>query len=221
MNLLLTLFIGFILHSGEQSGSGTDTITWPDGFEVGHQQAFEAIESGRFTNNGLLTEAIRGTIKVQSPTDELTFKNTSMVSRRLILSIIRSGNAPQETYTLEPGDEIVVAGTGIREIEVESIVITSLDERTSDLPTQVTLRQNFPNPFNPTTTIAYTLPEESMVTLRVYDMLGRTVAVLVSDIKPAEFHTVTLNAQEFASGMYVYRLEAAGVTISRQMTLIK
>ena len=192
----------------------------PRSFDMPPMPPSEAFDV-RFTNNGLLTEAIRGTIKVQSPTDDLTFKNTSLVSRRLILSIIRSGSAPQETYTLEPGDEIVVAGTGIREIEVESIVITSLDERTSDLPTQVTLRQNFPNPFNPTTTIAYTLPEESMVTLRVYDMLGRTVAVLVSDRKPAGFHTVTLNAQEFASGMYVYRLEAAGVTISRQMTLIK
>ena len=57
MNLLLTLFIGFILHSGEQSGSGTDTITWPDGFEVGHQQAFEAIESGRFDEAIVLYES--------------------------------------------------------------------------------------------------------------------------------------------------------------------
>lgn len=88
-------------------------------------------------------------------------------------------------------------------------------------PQTLALRQNFPNPFNPTTVIRYDLPENAPVRLSVYDMLGRQVAVLVNETMNAGSHQVNFNASQLSSGMYMYRLEAGSKTLTRTMTLIK
>ena len=76
------------------------------------------------------------------------------------------------------------------------------------IPTEYQLMQNYPNPFNPATTIAYALPQASIVTLKIFDMLGREVAALADGIKSEGEHTVLFDASMLASGMYFYRLEA-------------
>ncbi|MEO1021513.1 MAG: BspA family leucine-rich repeat surface protein [Bacteroidota bacterium] len=98
----------------------------------------------------------------------------------------------------------------------------------SELPTKVALSQNFPNPFNPTTTIKYELPVRSEVRLEIYDIVGRKVATLVSgEPQSAGRYEVRFDASALASGMYLYRLETlnangGGVTIfTRKMMLIK
>jgi len=75
-------------------------------------------------------------------------------------------------------------------------------------PTVFALDQNFPNPFNPSTTIQYQLPADSRVSLKVYDMLGREVATIVNEERPAGYHEVRWIASNAASGVYFYRLEA-------------
>jgi hypothetical protein len=75
-------------------------------------------------------------------------------------------------------------------------------------PLSFELGQNFPNPFNPETTIPFTLAERSVVTLNVYDILGREVAQLVSGIQEAGLHSVNWNAETVSSGIYFYTLEA-------------
>ena len=74
-------------------------------------------------------------------------------------------------------------------------------------PTEIALHQNFPNPFNPTTTITYDLPKSAHVTLVVYDMLGREVATLVNGGEEAGFKSVVLDSGSLASGVYFYRLQ--------------
>jgi len=74
------------------------------------------------------------------------------------------------------------------------------------------LEQNYPNPFNPSTVISYQLAGQSHVTLRVYDLLGREVAVLVNEVKSAGNYTATFNASNFPSGVYFYRLTANAVS---------
>lgn len=91
----------------------------------------------------------------------------------------------------------------------------------ADVPQELTLAQNYPNPFNPSTTIAFTLPEQSEVRLAVYDVLGRRVAMLLNESRSPGEHMVTWDASTMASGVYIYRLEAAGKVITRQMTLVK
>jgi hypothetical protein len=83
------------------------------------------------------------------------------------------------------------------------------------------LAQNYPNPFNPATQIRYTLEQSSNVTLRVYDMLGREVASLVNENQNAGRHVVDFNASSFASGVYLYRLEAGSFIQVKKMILMK
>lgn len=80
----------------------------------------------------------------------------------------------------------------------------------STLPTEFTLAQNFPNPFNPSTTIIYTLPVDARVTLEVYDVLGQRVAELVDGVVAAGYHNETFDASTLSSGLYLYRLTAVG-----------
>jgi hypothetical protein len=83
------------------------------------------------------------------------------------------------------------------------------------------LSQNYPNPFNPVTTIDYQLSSLTSVTLEVFDMLGRRVAILVDDAKPAGKHTAIWNASDYSSGIYVYRLRAENYSQMKIMALIK
>lgn len=99
-------------------------------------------------------------------------------------------------------------------------VITNVN-RLSDVPTHFFLYQNFPNPFNPTTTIDYTILKRDHVFLSVYDLLGREVATLVNADQPAGPHRTTFDATQLASGVYLYRLRAPGISLVQKMILQK
>ncbi len=90
-----------------------------------------------------------------------------------------------------------------------------------ELPSVFALEQNYPNPFNPATTIKYSVAKAGEVHLSVYNMMGQKVSDLVSGNKQAGSYSISWNAEGMASGMYFYRLSAAGQTVTRQMTLIK
>lgn len=81
--------------------------------------------------------------------------------------------------------------------------------------------ENYPNPFNPTTIIRYTLPVSANVILKVYDMLGREVTTLVNEYKSEGKHEVEFNASHLSSGMYVYRLHAGEIVFTKRMMLVK
>lgn len=89
------------------------------------------------------------------------------------------------------------------------------------LPDQPELAQNFPNPFNSQTTISFQLPEKMHVTLKVYDLLGREVALLFEGLLPEGEHSVQFDAQDLTGGVYFYRLEAGEEAFTRSMTFIK
>jgi len=93
----------------------------------------------------------------------------------------------------------------------------------NELPTEIALDQNYPNPFNPSTLIQFALPASEVVTLRVFDSLGRNVATLLdAQVQPAGFHSVDFNASGLASGVYIYTLESeSSILLSRRMLLVK
>ena len=95
------------------------------------------------------------------------------------------------------------------------------DNDTPVLPKTLALQQNYPNPFNPTTQISYYLPRKSQVSLTVYNILGQKVRTLVNEIKDPGEHVVTWDANQYASGIYFYRLQADGVKLSKKMVLLK
>jgi hypothetical protein len=83
------------------------------------------------------------------------------------------------------------------------------------------LEQNYPNPFNPTTTIRYSLKETGKVSVRVYDVMGREVKVLVDGVQGAGEYSVVMDATGLSSGVYVYQLRAGGLLLTRKMVLAK
>lgn len=93
--------------------------------------------------------------------------------------------------------------------------------KVAGLPTAFALVQNYPNPFNPTTTIRYELPEATHVSLRVFNVLGNEVAVVEDKPKAAGRHTVQFDSNNLSSGVYFYRLEAAGFVQTRRMVLVR
>jgi hypothetical protein len=105
-------------------------------------------------------------------------------------------------------------------VVVERVDDTS-DELDMNLPSEFTLAQNYPNPFNPSTQINFSLPESGQVNLKVFNMLGQTVQVLVDELRSAGSHSVTFNASTLSSGVYVYQLEFDGKVLSNRMVLMK
>lgn len=91
----------------------------------------------------------------------------------------------------------------------------------NEIPVEISLEQNYPNPFNPTTVINYQLPSSMDVTLQVFDMTGRRVAVLQQGTMPAGAHTVNFDASNLSSGVYMYSLQAGQQVYTRKLTLIK
>lgn len=89
------------------------------------------------------------------------------------------------------------------------------------IPQKRVLNQNYPNPFNPSTVITYQITEQQHVRLRIYDVTGRQIAVLADQQKAPGSHDVAWDAGKFSSGVYIYRLESGGQTLSRTMTFVK
>ena len=94
-------------------------------------------------------------------------------------------------------------------------------ENIDGVPSEFSLSQNYPNPFNPSTTIDFSVVERGIVTLKVYNLLGQEVALLVNEEKTAGHYNVQFNASQLASGMYVYRLQTENFTSTKKMILMK
>ena len=91
----------------------------------------------------------------------------------------------------------------------------------NQLPTTFALGQNFPNPFNPSTSISYSLPKAGMVTLAIFNTLGQKVKEVVNEFQEAGNYTVSLNASDLSSGNYIYNVSVNGQSINKKMLLLK
>jgi len=109
----------------------------------------------------------------------------------------------------------------IKIAEYQTSPITGIIGNTGLIPDVYSLEQNFPNPFNPSTQINYSIPKDGLVKITVYDMLGRAVKNLVNEFKTAGYYSIELNASELSSGIYLYRMESGYFTETRKFTLLK
>jgi len=103
---------------------------------------------------------------------------------------------------------------------------TSVAETAAEIPTKFELEQNYPNPFNPETTIKYHLPARVNVTLRIYNALGQELRTLVNNVQDAGVYTATWdgkdnNGRQLSTGLYLFRLEAGEVVMTRKMAMVK
>ena len=102
-----------------------------------------------------------------------------------------------------------------RTLDVSSI------EKTDGIPLSYSLGQNYPNPFNPTTTIPFSIVNSEHVRLRIFDILGRTVATLVDDYLPAGLYDYNFDASHLPSGVYMYQISTNNFRMNKKMVLIK
>jgi len=99
--------------------------------------------------------------------------------------------------------------------------LVSNEPKNTDLPKFFSLNQNFPNPFNPSTVISFSLPEVTEVNLAVYNVIGQKVATLIDQPMTAGSHRVDFDASNLSSGVYLYRITAGNFVQTRKLTLIK
>ena len=139
-------------------------------------------------------------------------------------NIYRSHQAPQywEFYVGTVQFTILEGGTsaGLREGYQSNCRPVSV-EPTPIVPTQFALYPNYPNPFNPTTSIAYDLPKIAFVQLNVFNLLGEKVATLVNGVEMAGTKSVAFDARNLSSGVYFCRLQAGGFVKTMRMMVTK
>lgn len=124
--------------------------------------------------------------------------------------------------TLLTTNGFIFAGTLGNSVLKRSISeIIGIQNTGKDIPIAYSISQNYPNPFNPETRIRYSLPRSSIVSLVVYDALGRKIETLVDESQRAGTYEATFNASAIPSGVYFYRLTAEGFSETRKMVVIK
>lgn len=99
--------------------------------------------------------------------------------------------------------------------------ISSIKDENYTIPVKYVLYQSYPNPFNPTTNIKYSIPNSGMVSLKVYDILGREVTSLVDEYEKSGTYTVRFTAKNLASGVYFYRIKAGKFVQTKKLMLLK
>ncbi|MBN2092110.1 DUF5123 domain-containing protein [candidate division KSB1 bacterium] len=124
------------------------------------------------------------------------------------------------------GDLVSTANPAVIKLEVTKNITASFESTTgiepnSGMPTDYSLEQNHPNPFNPMTTISFALKEPGMTTLKVYDVIGREVATLVNQRMNAGSHQIIFHAPELASGVYFYKIQSGDFMAIKKMILAK
>lgn len=123
-------------------------------------------------------------------------------------------------YPFLPSGRIIASdiATGLYVLKLGSS--TGIDPNTG-IPAEYSLKQNYPNPFNPETKIEYSVPSKQLVTLKVYDNLGREVKTLINETKERGNYSVNFYAGELSNGVYFYKIKAGEFTETRKMLLIK
>jgi hypothetical protein len=178
------------------AGDGEVTLRWTTASELNNDR-FEVM---RTTSTGwTVVGMVDGAGNSQSAT------NYEFVDRAVI-------NNVTYTYRLTSRD---INGT----VHIYTQTVMATPKAT--VPTEYSLSQNFPNPFNPSTSISYSLKETGLVTLKVFSIDGREVATLVNQVQEANKYSVNFNGNNLASGVYMYQLKVNDFSAVRKMVLMK
>ena len=137
--------------------------------------------------------------------------DTSVVVHQLI---------PNKTYYWRVRARNVGGFGPYSDVRTFNVIVAGI-EQLSGTPKTFELSQNFPNPFNPTTNIEFTVPKSGMVRLEIANLLGQQVAMLVDQTMSAGRYVVQFNAANLPSGLYLYRFTAGSTVMTRKMMLVK
>jgi hypothetical protein len=154
---------------------------------------------------------------------EVCFDNTSYTSNTNVNSTAATGMTWH--YHIDNSTGCSLTGGSLQTTRPNICMTINLlvgnESQQSTVPMVYSLQQNYPNPFNPSTSIRFNIPKLSHAKLVVYDVVGREVAVLVNEMKQPGSYEAVFNAENFASGVYFYRLDAGDFTDVKKMVLVK
>ena len=192
-----------ITNNGPEAGSAVSTDVLPA----------DVSYDSHTGNCAIVNTTVTCTTGVVAPGQSEVF--TILVLPQIVGAILNTASvAPVSPATdSNPNNDTSTAGATVAE--------NTASETDSSVPTELSLLPNYPNPFNPSTTIRYALPHQSDVRLSVYDVLGREVAVLIEQSQPAGWHEVMFNAGDLPSGTYLYKLESDATVLSRVLVLLR
>jgi hypothetical protein len=223
---LMPLSMEYALFGTEKAGKAVDVGHYPvsDFEEYIIPVVAEASRAGNFTINVTdfsLPDGLHLTFVDTQTGEELPMNGEFSYDFGIDRVAKRAGNHMEQFAKSGPVVAETSAATSRFQIKVSRAGTTSVETGGVDAPLVTELYGNYPNPFNPTTRIQYALPFASHVRLEVFDLMGRRVALLVDGEQRAGSQFVNFDAASLSSGVYVYRLTAAGQTITRKMTLVK
>jgi spore coat protein A len=196
-------------------------------FQIKNRESFESdfaekdhtSHSGEEITGGLISNIVLGGDARDPEDNEKGWKDTAVMLpdevTRVIATFDREGRYVWHCHILSHEDHEMM-----RPFEV----VTSLPKQSGDVlagVTEFSLDQNYPNPFNPSTTINFTVPQNSQVTLKIYDVLGSEVSTLINQVVPAGNHEVQFDATGLPSGVYFYNLTAGSFVENKKMMLMK
>ncbi len=202
-------------------GSDGDADSWHvgiDGLGSPTAEAMTLTKRGRWPPASMWTN--------ETMAGERASLNVTAPGEHLVSVWMREDGVMLDRILLTNDADYVPAGSGPDEsmravLNPDSSTSTTGNEPLSDIPIAYRLEANYPNPFNPTTTIGYALPRPEYVRIVVYDVLGHRVATLVDGPQAAGTHEVSLNASDLPSGTYLYELTAGPFRSVQNMILIK
>ena len=206
------LFSGFIVASAFTGGS-VDTLSFFDGY-------FTASGDGGLT--------WKTPVKITPDSPRRDWTNTSIspwnddnANYCYANLLIQSDSIPGSFVNHVPNGQSLAQLMFVRvEVRRDSIIVNAKNI-SNEIPGGYRLHQNYPNPFNPMTNIRYTLPKNSFVSLKVYDVLGREIALLVNEVLNTGRYEVSWDGSNHTSGVYFYKLETDDFVDVKKMVLIK
>ena len=222
---------GCSCHSTSATTAVIVTIAGPSTLAVGATGTYTVtIANSGTIHVGVDISASAGTLApaadalLQVMSSELTHKANHTATGSYVFNFKYTAPATATTATLYAAG----AGTSSSKpgwnfspnFNVTVTAATAVDNK-PEIAKQFQLMQNYPNPFNPSTTINYEIPQNSFVTLKVYDVSGKEVKTLVNQSQNSGQYKVQFNAGDLVSGVYVYRLTAGNLVSTRKLILTK
>jgi hypothetical protein len=142
------------------------------------------------------------------------------------IAFIKGSGTTQQSQNYSYTDQLLSAGSysyRLKQVDYDgsSEYSEALEVEVNSIPARFSIEQNYPNPFNPTTTLRYSLPETSLTSIKIYDAVGKEVAVVVNEMKTAGTHQIEFNAVGLSSGIYYYSIQAGTFSKTKKMILMK
>jgi len=217
LNTPVTKFMLIPIGGSSLGNHGNEVVDWLDSIVIANL-LIDDFDDSDF-GDWLFTVALNGSylnLSADTSTPDLSLRCLKLVHGNTMASTF-GGWLWKEFpgLSLSAGDTLRLWLRGL------SYEMTDVESESSSLPGHFSLFQNHPNPFNPSTRIAYRLPTRSNVTLKVYNLLGQVVTTLVNGVEEPGYKSVQWNASGVASGVYLYQIKAGSFVDVKKLVLLR